>query len=84
MKGYRISILRHGLTEANENGVYIGKTDLPLSEAGRELLEDKYDQFEYPKVQRVYSSPLERAVQSAEILWLMKWKSEPLMIKKAS
>ena len=69
MKGYRISILRHGITEANENGIYIGKTDLPLSEAGREALEDKYDQLEYPKVQRVYSSPLERAIQSAEILF---------------
>ena len=69
MKGYRLSILRHGLTEANENGIYIGKTDYPLSEAGREALEDKYDNYEYPKVQRVYSSPLERAVQSAEILF---------------
>lgn len=69
MKGYRISLLRHGLTEANENGVYIGKTDYPLSEAGREALRDKYDSLEYPKVQRVYSSPLERAIQSAEILF---------------
>ena len=69
MKGYRLSILRHGLTEANENGIYIGKTDYPLSEEGREALEDKYDHYEYPKVQRVYSSPLERAVQSAEILF---------------
>ncbi len=69
MKGYHIYILRHGLTEANENGVYIGKTDLPLSEAGREALEDKYEQLDYPKVQRVYSSPLERALQSAEILF---------------
>ena len=69
MKGYRISILRHGITEANENGIYIGRTDLPLSEAGREALRDKYDVLDYPKVQRVYSSPLERAVQSAEILF---------------
>ncbi|MDE5858862.1 MAG: histidine phosphatase family protein [Oscillospiraceae bacterium] len=69
MKGYRLSILRHGLTEANENGTYIGKTDLPLSMAGREALQDKYESFKYPKVQRVYSSPLERAVQSAEILF---------------
>lgn len=69
MKGYHIYILRHGLTDANENGVYIGKTDLPLSEAGREALEDKYEQLDYPKVQRVYSSPLERALQSAEILF---------------
>lgn len=69
MKGYHISIFRHGLTDANENGVYIGKTDLPLSEAGRESLMDKYEQLDYPKVQRVYSSPLERAVQTAEIIF---------------
>lgn len=69
MKGYRISILRHGITDANENGIYIGKTDLPLSENGREALHEKYETHEYPKVQRVYTSPLERAVQSAEILF---------------
>lgn len=69
MKGYHISIFRHGITDANENGVYIGKTDLPLSEAGRESLMDKYEQLDYPKVQRVYSSPLERAVQTAEIIF---------------
>lgn len=69
MKGYRISILRHGITDANENGIYIGKTDLPLSQNGREALQEKYETHEYPKVQRAYSSPLERAVQSAEILF---------------
>ena len=69
MKGYRISILRHGITDANENGIYIGKTDLPLSENGREALQEKYETHEYPKVQKVYTSPLERAVQSAEILF---------------
>ncbi|MDE6595008.1 MAG: histidine phosphatase family protein [Oscillospiraceae bacterium] len=69
MKGYRLSILRHGITDANENGIYIGKTDLPLSENGREALQEKYETHEYPKVQKVYTSPLERAVQSAEILF---------------
>ncbi len=68
MKGYRISILRHGRTEANEKGIYIGKTDLPLSEAGKAQLKELYETHEYPKVQKVYTSPLERAVQSAEIL----------------
>lgn len=69
MKGYRISILRHGRTDANENGLYIGKTDLPLSENGKQELIEKYEMHEYPKVQKVYTSPLERAVQSAEILF---------------
>ena len=31
MKGYRLSILRHGMTEANAKGIYIGKTRARLS-----------------------------------------------------
>ncbi|MCI7766677.1 MAG: histidine phosphatase family protein [Oscillospiraceae bacterium] len=69
MKSYRLSILRHGRTAANEDGIYIGKTDLPLSEGGKDELRELYETHEYPRVQRVYSSPLERAVQSAEILF---------------
>lgn len=69
MKSYRLSILRHGRTAANEDGIYIGRTDLPLSEGGKDELRELYETHEYPRVQRVYSSPLERAVQSAEILF---------------
>lgn len=69
MKGYRISMLRHGRTKGNDQGLYIGKTDLPLTEEGKDELCDLYAAYEYPRVQRVYSSPLERAVQSAEILF---------------
>lgn len=69
MKGYKLTILRHGRTEANENGVYIGKTDWPLSDKGRAELEEMYDLYAYPRVERVYSSPLLRALQSAEILF---------------
>lgn len=53
MKGYRISILRHGMTEANEKGVYIGSTDLPLSNKGAADLAAKMDEFDYPTVHRV-------------------------------
>ena len=35
MKSYKIHLLRHGQTEANEKGLYIGRTDLPLSPAGQ-------------------------------------------------
>ena len=42
MKGYKLTILRHGRTEANENGVYIGKIDWPLSDKGRAELEEMY------------------------------------------
>ncbi|MBR2283598.1 MAG: histidine phosphatase family protein [Ruminococcus sp.] len=69
MKGYRISVLRHGITEANEQGLYIGRTDLPLTAKGAAELAGKMDEFDYPTVQRVYSSPLLRCTETAEILF---------------
>ena len=69
MRGYRLSLFRHGRTEANERGVYIGKTDYPLSEAGKKELIDKMDEFAYPKVDRVYCSPLRRCKETAEIIF---------------
>ena len=70
MKGYRLSILRHGLTTANDSGTYLGcRTDWSLSEKGQAQLISKTDEFEYPKVQRVYSSPLKRCTESAKILF---------------
>lgn len=69
MRGYRISLIRHGMTEANENGIYIGSTDMPLSAKGAGELASKIDEFDYPSVQRVYSSPLCRCIETAEILF---------------
>lgn len=69
MKGYRISIIRHGLTSANENGIYIGSTDMPLSSKGASELAVKMDNFDYPSVQKVYTSPLCRCTETAEILF---------------
>ncbi len=69
MHGYRMSLIRHGRTAANEQGIYIGNTDYPLSDKGRAELCGKMDLFEYPRVQRVYSSPLCRCTETAEILF---------------
>lgn len=68
MKGYRIIFIRHGMTEANEKGRYIGTTDLPLSSEGAKQLYEKIDKFDYPSVQKVYTSPLKRCTQTAAIL----------------
>ena len=54
MKGYRISLIRHGRTEANDKGIYIGRTDYPLSQKGISELYNKLDEFEYPHVGKVY------------------------------
>lgn len=69
MKNYHISMIRHGRTDANTNGQYIGTSDFPLHDLGRSELLDKLDQFVYPKVERVYSSPLQRCTETAEILF---------------
>ena len=69
MKGYRIAFIRHGMTEANEDGRYIGTTDLPLSELGSKELFNKLETLDYPNVQKVYTSPLKRCKQTASILF---------------
>lgn len=69
MIGYHLSLYRHGRTRANEEGIYIGSTDYPLTDMGCAELAGKLDQYEYPRVQRVYSSPLSRCTETAEILF---------------
>lgn len=69
MKGYRISIIRHGITAANDKGMYIGTTDYSLSPKGEAELAAKLDEFDYPTVHRVYTSPLKRCIETAEIIF---------------
>ena len=69
MKTYKIHLIRHGQTEANETGAYIGRTDLPLSPLGvNELLEMK-KVFTYPFASRFYVSPLTRCKQTLQVLY---------------
>lgn len=70
MKNYRLSIFRHGLTRANLEGIYAGAgTDWPLCPEGEAQLKALKEQFEYPQVQAVFTSPLLRCTQTAQILY---------------
>lgn len=70
MKYYKLHLIRHGLTQGNLEGRYIGSgTDLPLCGQGRAQLEALKRQLPYPQVPLVFSSPLLRARQSAEVLF---------------
>ena len=69
MKSYKIHLIRHGLTEANEQGLYIGMTDLPLSPLGLKDLLDKKEQAQYPVATRFYTSPLTRCRQTLQVLY---------------
>ncbi len=70
MRTLKIHLIRHGATDANKLGLYIGcKTDMPLSPEGmNELIEMRRD-IDYPEIERLYSSPMLRAKQSAAVLY---------------
>ncbi len=69
MKNYRLHFIRHGITKGNNDGVYIGRLDIPLSDEGKSHL-DKLDKtMDYPYAERVYTSPLDRCRQSADIIY---------------
>ncbi len=69
MKYYKLHLIRHGMTAANTEGRYVGLTDVPLSADGIKELYDKADKLYYPRVQKVYTSPLKRCTQTADILY---------------
>ncbi|MEG2206385.1 MAG: phosphoglycerate mutase family protein, partial [Oscillospiraceae bacterium] len=68
MKNYRLYLIRHGITQGNLCGKYIGGgTNEPLCEEGIKRLHELQDKYTYPQVNTVFASPLDRAVQTAEI-----------------
>lgn len=69
MLTYRIHLLRHGMTQGNIEGRYIGRTDVPLCAQGREGLLALQSRFEYPAADIVISSPLQRCTETADILY---------------
>ena len=70
MKTFKLHLIRHGLTAGNLEGRYIGSgTDIPLCDEGRAQLADLKERFEYPAVDTVFSSPMMRAVETANLLF---------------
>ena len=61
----KFRLIRHGMTEGNKYGRYIGKTDQPLCEEGKtDLLT-----LSYPVPQAVFVSPLKRCRETAQIFF---------------
>ncbi len=69
MTGYRIHFIRHAITDANEEGRYIGITDSPISDRGRIELAEKLRTCEYPEVDKVYTSPMQRCIATAAFIY---------------
>ncbi len=70
MRTLKIHLIRHGATDANIKGMYIGnKTDMPLSQEGLNELRNLRQNLDYPEIERLYTSPMLRARQSAAVLY---------------
>ncbi|WMJ23924.1 histidine phosphatase family protein [Paludicola sp. MB14-C6] len=69
MRTYKIYLIRHGLTQGNVEGRYIGRTDLSLCEDGINEIKSLLNTSEYPNVGRVYSSPMLRCIETAQLIY---------------
>jgi probable phosphoglycerate mutase len=62
-----IYLIRHGETQANRDGIFRGRGEVPLSANGLKQAEELRAYFTALEVQRVFSSPLRRAAQTAAV-----------------
>lgn len=69
MQSYQIHLIRHGITAANLNGQYIGRTDLPLAPDGVRALQVLAAKGGYPEGDVYYTSPRLRCIQTMNLLY---------------
>lgn len=69
MKSYTIHFIRNALTDENLEGRYIGHTNVEISDDGKKQLAAMKEELIYPPVDAVFTSPLKRCTQTAEILY---------------
>jgi probable phosphoglycerate mutase len=68
MSPARICVARHGETDWNTAGILQGWLDVPMNERGRQQAREFADAFAGAGFSRMYTSPLRRARESAEII----------------
>lgn len=66
---YKLHILRTGKTSTGQWKHYVGQSNPHLCEEGIAELEQLRRTFEYPRAEMVYTSPLSRCVETAELLY---------------
>lgn len=70
MKTFKLHLIRHGITQGNLDGLYLGcRTDLPLCPEGQAQLKQLKADFYYPQPATVFTSPMKRATETADILF---------------
>lgn len=64
----KLYILRHGETDWNQKRFVQGSTDIPLNEYGRYLARETAKGFQEVEIDVVYTSPLIRAKETAQLV----------------
>ena len=65
---YPFYFLRHGETDWNRMNLIMGQTDIPLNENGNKQVQEVRNDLKEINLSRIWSSPLRRAQQTADIL----------------
>jgi len=60
--------MRHGLTVSNTKKIYAGRSDEGLSQEGIRAVRKSYQKLEGLNIERIYTSPVTRSVQTAETI----------------
>ena len=63
-----IYVVRHGQTDWNLEGRFQGRIDIPLNEKGKSQAKKTKEKLEGIKFDKVFSSPLKRALETAKII----------------
>ena len=69
MKSYHIYFYRNGLTDSDSEGKYIGHTDIELSQDGIKQIQKMKEDYIFPDVDAVFTSPLKRCTKTAQLLF---------------
>lgn len=80
MKDMIIYLVRHGITLANKRNIYVGWADELLDEEGISQVRALGVDLRGDNISAIYSSPVKRAIQTAEIL--SEYLSAPIAIEE--
>ena len=69
MKTYQIHFIRHGITDGNMQGQYIGSKDIPLNDYGIERIRFLDETYVYPGAAAYFTSPMQRCKQTLSLIY---------------